>query len=31
MQLAHFGRSGLTVSGLCLGTGTFGKQTEGSR
>ena len=28
MQLASFGRTGLTVSRLCLGTGTFGKQTD---
>jgi aryl-alcohol dehydrogenase-like predicted oxidoreductase len=27
MQFAKFGRTGLTVSRLCLGTGTFGKQT----
>jgi 1-deoxyxylulose-5-phosphate synthase len=27
MQFIQFGRTGLTVSGLILGTGTFGKQT----
>lgn len=27
MQYASFGRTGLTVSRLCLGTGTFGHQT----
>ena len=27
MQFKHFGRSGLSVSCLCLGTGTFGHQT----
>ena len=27
MEFAKFGRTGLTVSRLCLGTGTFGKQT----
>jgi aryl-alcohol dehydrogenase-like predicted oxidoreductase len=27
MQFTTFGRTGLTVSRLCLGTGTFGKQT----
>jgi len=27
MQFAKFSRTGLTVSRLCLGTGTFGKQT----
>jgi len=28
MQFKQFGRTGLTVSRLCLGTGTFGKQTD---
>lgn len=28
MQFTTFGRTGLTVSRLCLGTGTFGKQTS---
>jgi aryl-alcohol dehydrogenase-like predicted oxidoreductase len=28
MQYTSFGRTGLTVSRLCLGTGTFGKQTD---
>src|SRR5580700_9913590 len=28
MQFTKFGRTGLTVSRLCLGTGTFGKQTD---
>jgi aryl-alcohol dehydrogenase-like predicted oxidoreductase len=28
MQFAPFGRTGLSVSRLCLGTGTFGKQTD---
>jgi aryl-alcohol dehydrogenase-like predicted oxidoreductase len=28
MQFTLFGRTGLTVSRLCLGTGTFGKQTD---
>src|SRR5580700_7083254 len=28
MQFTKFGRTGLTVSRLCLGTGTFGKQTN---
>jgi len=28
MQFKPFGRTGLTVSRLCLGTGTFGKQTD---
>jgi aryl-alcohol dehydrogenase-like predicted oxidoreductase len=28
MQFKRFGRTGLTVSRLCLGTGTFGKQTD---
>ncbi|WP_213990421.1 aldo/keto reductase [Sodalis sp. dw_96] len=28
MQFTTFGRTGLTVSRLCLGTGTFGKQTD---
>lgn len=28
MQFRKFGRTGLTVSRLCLGTGTFGKQTD---
>ena len=28
MQLAKFGHTGLTVSRLCLGTATFGKQTD---
>ena len=28
MQFAKFGRTGLSVSRLCLGTGTFGKQTD---
>jgi aryl-alcohol dehydrogenase-like predicted oxidoreductase len=28
MQFAKFSRTGLTVSRLCLGTATFGKQTE---
>jgi len=27
MQFKHFGRTGLSVSRLCLGTGTFGHQT----
>jgi aryl-alcohol dehydrogenase-like predicted oxidoreductase len=27
VEFAKFGRTGLTVSRLCLGTGTFGKQT----
>ncbi|HTV75345.1 MAG TPA: aldo/keto reductase [Candidatus Acidoferrales bacterium] len=30
MQYAKFSRTGLTVSRLCLGTATFGKQTEES-
>jgi aryl-alcohol dehydrogenase-like predicted oxidoreductase len=30
MQFTKFGRTGLTVSRLCLGTGTFGKQTNES-
>jgi aryl-alcohol dehydrogenase-like predicted oxidoreductase len=30
MEFAKFGRTGLTVSRLCLGTGTFGKQTDES-
>ncbi len=28
MQLAKFGHTGLTVSRMCLGTATFGKQTD---
>jgi aryl-alcohol dehydrogenase-like predicted oxidoreductase len=28
MQYTSFGRTGLTVSRLCLGTGTFGKQAD---
>jgi 1-deoxyxylulose-5-phosphate synthase len=28
MEFTQFGRTGLTVSRLCLGTGTFGKQTD---
>ena len=28
MQLTRFGRTGLSVSRLCLGTATFGKQTD---
>ncbi|MGV1761193.1 aldo/keto reductase [Rhizobium sp. A22-96] len=28
MQFKKFSRTGLMVSGLCLGTGTFGKQTD---
>ena len=28
MKFAKFGATGLTVSKLCLGTATFGKQTE---
>jgi 1-deoxyxylulose-5-phosphate synthase len=28
MQYTNFGRTGLSVSRLCLGTGTFGKQTD---
>ena len=28
MQLAKFGHTGLTVSRLCPGTATFGKQTD---
>ena len=28
MQYTHLGRSGLTVSRLCLGTMNFGPQTE---
>jgi aryl-alcohol dehydrogenase-like predicted oxidoreductase len=28
VQFIKFGRTGLTVSRLCLGTGTFGKQTD---
>src|SRR5271156_37025 len=28
MQFKKFGRTGLMVSRLCLGTGTFGKQTD---
>ena len=28
MQLAKLGHTGLTVSRLCLGTTTFGKQTD---
>jgi aryl-alcohol dehydrogenase-like predicted oxidoreductase len=28
MQFTKFSRTGLTVSRLCLGTGTFGKQTD---
>jgi aryl-alcohol dehydrogenase-like predicted oxidoreductase len=28
MQFTKFGRTGLTVSRLCIGTGTFGKQTD---
>jgi aryl-alcohol dehydrogenase-like predicted oxidoreductase len=28
MRFTKFGRTGLTVSRMCLGTGTFGKQTE---
>ena len=30
MEFAKFGRTGLTLSRLCLGTGTFGKQTDES-
>src|ERR1700722_17844184 len=28
MEFQKFGRTGLAVSRLCLGTGTFGKQTD---
>src|SRR5580704_3104528 len=28
MQFKKFGQTGLTVSRLCLGTGTFGKQAD---
>ena len=28
MQLAKFGHTGLTASRMCLGTATFGKQTD---
>jgi aryl-alcohol dehydrogenase-like predicted oxidoreductase len=28
MEFAKFGRTGLTISRICLGTGTFGKQTD---
>jgi 1-deoxyxylulose-5-phosphate synthase len=28
VQFTKFSRTGLTVSRLCLGTGTFGKQTD---
>ncbi len=28
MQLTRFGRTGMSVSRLCLGTATFGKQTD---
>src|SRR5260370_2610313 len=28
MQFKHFGPTGLSVSRLCLGTGTFGHQTD---
>jgi 1-deoxyxylulose-5-phosphate synthase len=28
LEFAKFGRTGLTVSRMCLGTGTFGKQTD---
>src|SRR5215813_12987458 len=28
MEFVKFGRTGLSVSRLCLGTGTFGKQTD---
>ena len=28
MEFTKFGRTGLTLSRLCLGTGTFGKQTD---
>src|SRR5580698_5695532 len=28
MEFAKFGRTGLTVSRMCLGTGTFGRQTD---
>jgi 1-deoxyxylulose-5-phosphate synthase len=28
MELTKFGNTGLTVSRMCLGTGTFGKQTD---
>ena len=28
MQLTRFGRTGMSVSRLCLGTATFGKQCE---
>ena len=28
MQFQKFSRTGLMVSRLCLGTGTFGKQTD---
>lgn len=30
MEFTRFGNTGLTVSRLCLGTGTFGKQTDES-
>jgi aryl-alcohol dehydrogenase-like predicted oxidoreductase len=30
MQFTQFGRTGLTVSRLCIGTGTFGHQTDES-
>jgi aryl-alcohol dehydrogenase-like predicted oxidoreductase len=28
MEFTKFGRTGLTISRMCLGTGTFGKQTD---
>jgi 1-deoxyxylulose-5-phosphate synthase len=28
MEFTKFGRTGLTISRICLGTGTFGKQTD---
>jgi len=28
MQLTKFGRTGISVSRLCLATATFGKQTD---
>jgi len=31
MQFTKFGQTGLTVSGMILGTGTFGKQTDEKR
>jgi aryl-alcohol dehydrogenase-like predicted oxidoreductase len=31
MQFTKLGRTGLTVSRICLGTGTFGKRTKRRR